>query len=262
MGRQLGYFSDDDQTDFPNLNKCPDCETFFETLTCPLCGKTCPESMRAGNRKPVKVKKKKYRNSNNGRVRFVPWYLSTWFIILMLFIQPIVGLILLWVSDWQRTAKIIVTALAVLYFFGSFLFGGLFGLFDALFMREDVLVDTSLSREEYVEKCEEPGAETIFRDAENRKGDFVTLTVTVRGVWENTYEYDSEYPIYMECVATEGEKVWTFLVRDVREETINLTAGDVITVYGQIAGNAEIYNYTAGDITAPCINMRYFEFFE
>jgi hypothetical protein len=60
MGRMLGAF-DSDEIDRPDLNKCPDCGCFFLQDTCPICGKLCPEEMRAGNRKPVKLKKTEIR---------------------------------------------------------------------------------------------------------------------------------------------------------------------------------------------------------
>ena len=68
MGRSLGYF-DSEELDRPELNKCPDCECYFASEECPLCGKVCPEAFRAGNRAPVK--KKKHKNSS-GRVQFIP----------------------------------------------------------------------------------------------------------------------------------------------------------------------------------------------
>lgn len=256
MGAPMGYFGDDNVRDFPELNKCPDCETFFQDLNCPLCGKECSEEFRAGNRKPVKQKKRR-RPSSSGRVQFVPWYLSTWFIILMLFLQPIIGLILVWVGYWQKPAKIIVTAVAVLYFFGSFLFGGLFGIYDMFFNREEIPVNTKLSRAEYIEECVDMSAETVYREASKRKGEYVSLTVTVAGRWENLYDYDSDYSLYLECTAEENGKTWTFLVRDYRGDDINLAVGDTITVYGQIGGNVTIRNSTAGEISAPCINMLY-----
>ena len=100
MSADLGFFAEDRERDFPELNKCPDCETFFADANCPLCGKECPEEFRAGNRKPIKQKKHR-RLSGNGRVQFVPWYHTVWFIVLMLIVQPLVGLILTWTGVWK-----------------------------------------------------------------------------------------------------------------------------------------------------------------
>ena len=190
-------------------------------------------------------------------VQFVPWYLSTWFIILMLFFQPIIGLILVWVGYWRKPAKIITTALVVLYFLCTFVLGGLFGIFEFIVNREDIPVNTELSRAEYIEECVDLSAETVYREANQRVGEYVALTVTVTGRWENSYDYGSDYSLYLECVAEENGKSWTFLVRDYRGDDINLAVGDVVTVYGQIGGNFSIYNQTAGEISAPGINMLY-----
>ena len=259
MGTPMGYFSEDRERDYPDLNKCPDCETFFESLNCPICGKVCPEEMRAGNRKPVKVKKQRYSPRGNGRVEFVPWYLSTWFIILMLFLQPVIGIILMWMSDWRKPAKVILTVLMLLYFFGQFVMFTTVDLINSIFFPEKIPVDTKLTREEYVESCEELSAETVYREANARVGEFVALTVTVQGVWDDGYAYNTDYTTYLECAVEENGRTWSFLIRDYRDDGVNLAVGDVITVYGQIGGNVSIY---AGDRekSGPSINMLYFVF--
>ena len=111
MSTDLGYFSDQDAVDYPDLNKCPDCETFFAERNCPFCGKECPEEFLAGNRKKVKVKRR--RSSGNGRVQFVPWYYSTWFILIMLVFQPLIGLILTWTGVWKTGWKVLATVLTL-----------------------------------------------------------------------------------------------------------------------------------------------------
>lgn len=132
MGTPIGFFADDTPQDYPELNKCPDCETYFQTPCCPLCGKECPENMRAGNRAPVRVKRSR-RRRGNGRVRFVPWYMSAWFIIAMLIIFPIVGLILLWQSDWRQGWKIAATILTIVgYLIGGGVLGTVLPLLDGL----------------------------------------------------------------------------------------------------------------------------------
>ena len=123
MSKDLGYFSDNDAVDYPDLNKCPDCETFFAERCCPLCGKECPEEYRAGNRKRVKVKK--HRTKGSRYVQFVPWYHSTWFIVIMLFFQPLIGLILTWTGVWKTGWKVLATVLTL---FG-WVFGALIGFF-------------------------------------------------------------------------------------------------------------------------------------
>ena len=113
MGRMLGAFDSDNDNDRPDLNKCPDCGCFFAQDNCPLCGKLCPEEMRAGNRKPPKKERHK-KGRTNGRVTFVEWYHSWWFIILMLFVMPVVGIILLFTSPHRTLWKVLLTVAVVL----------------------------------------------------------------------------------------------------------------------------------------------------
>ena len=111
MGRMLGAFDNPQELDRPDLNKCPDCLCFFAQDECPLCGKVCPEEMRAGNRKPPKKEKK--RRTSNGRVVFVEWYHSWLAIILFtIFISP-VGIILLITSPHKTWQKIVYAVVVV-----------------------------------------------------------------------------------------------------------------------------------------------------
>ena len=129
MSKDLGYFSDNDAVDYPDLNKCPDCETFFAERCCPLCGKECPEEYRAGNRKRVKVKK--HRTKGSRYVQFVPWDHSTWFIVIMLFFQPLIGLILTWTGVWKTGWKVLATVLTLFGWVFGALIGFLLGMLEA-----------------------------------------------------------------------------------------------------------------------------------
>lgn len=104
MGRfgspQIGYLRDNDDNDIPELNKCPDCGAFFDGDICPICKKVCPEEMKAGNRRPPKKRKK--REKSNYRSVPTDLYHQTWFIIIALFISRLVGIILVWTSDWKK----------------------------------------------------------------------------------------------------------------------------------------------------------------
>lgn len=108
MGRMLGAFDNPQELDRPDLNKCPDCECFFAEETCPLCGKVCPEEMRAENRKPAK-KEKRRRGCSNGRVTFVEWYHSWWCIILATVFMAPLGIILMLTSPHRTLWKVIFT---------------------------------------------------------------------------------------------------------------------------------------------------------
>ena len=117
MGRTLGAF-DSDEMDRPDLNKCPDCGCFFVQDTCPICGKLCPEEMRAGNRKPVKQKKNR-GSVGSGRVVFVNWYHSWWFMALMMFIFPLAAIILLATSPYKRKHKIMISSYLIVSLIGQ-----------------------------------------------------------------------------------------------------------------------------------------------
>ena len=106
MGRMLGAFDTPEELDRPDLNKCPDCECYFEGDNCPLCGKECPEEMRAGNRKPPK-KEKRRRSAGNGRVTFIEWYHTWWCILIATVFMTPVGLVLMLTSPRRTLWKVL-----------------------------------------------------------------------------------------------------------------------------------------------------------
>lgn len=253
MGRMLGAHDNADALDRPDLNKCPDCGCFFAQDTCPLCGKVCPEEMRAGNRKPVKQKKVRYRSD---RVTFVEWYHSWWFIILMLVIFPIVGIVLLATSPHKRSVKLTVIAIAAAYtILSSVGIGNVISRVTGFFERP---VNTSMSREEYVAECDAVDAETFFREAGVYEGDFVCMTLVVEGKFADyeSYYNDKKYATYYVC--RDEESGVTIYVRDCQQKGAqNLLEGDVITVYGEGAGNISVHDLNYELRSGPCINMAY-----
>ena len=257
MGRMLGSFADDDELDRPDLNKCPDCGCFFESDDCPLCGKRCPDCMRAGNRQAVKKKKK--RNSGpQYKLASVDWYHRWWFIILMLFVFPLVGIILLLTSPHKKSVKITVVVIAVLYTIltsigiGSIVQGAINLFSDP--------VDTSLSREEYVSACEEISAEDFYRYAEGYKEKFVAVSLVVkeRFVDIDGYYGGKEYTTYYICEAL-GGGTYTLLLRDCLQkgDAQNFGSGDMIRIYGEGAGEVTVYDMNHIPHTAPCIYGAY-----
>ena len=248
MGRMLGAFDPDDALDRPDLNQCPDCGCFFAQTHCPLCGKECPEEMRAGNRKSVKQKKSRRRDS--GRVTFVEWYHSWWFIILMLFLFPIVGIVLLVTSPHKKSVKLAVVAVGILYTVISFF--GLGSMIQTVTEWINPPVNASLSREEYVGRCEEVTAESYYRSAPSYEDRFVAVTLEV----VNVFDDDRTYYI---CQSKENQSV-LILVRDCfLGEEQRLLVGDVVTVYGEGAKNHSVYNGDHGVFDTPCINGAYVE---
>ena len=232
---------DDNELDRPDLNKCPDCECFFPQDNCPICGKECPEEMRAGNRK--KQKKKISRNGRSKTVEFIDWYHRWWFIILMLFFMPIVGIILLASSPHKKGVKIAIIIVAVLYTIGStYGFGTVIGQINSIFEKP---VDTSLTRGEYVDKCVLVSGEDYYRQPESYKGDFVKITLSVKQAftdYEGYYNKGKYYDYYVCEYKADGNE-FEIIIRDcIQENAKRLNEGDSVTVYGECAGNVEIYD--------------------
>lgn len=257
MGADLGFFAEDRERDFPELNKCPDCETFFADECCPICGKVCPEEFRAGNRKVVKQKKRR-RTSGNGRVQFVPWYHTVWFIVFMLIFQPIVGLILTWTGVWKTHWKIIVTLLVVLPYILMVGSGILFAVIDG-FEEVTIPVNLELSESDYRESCNKPDVEALYRQSNQQKGNYVRMDLTVAEI-SSGYYYDSD-EAYMEanvylCSVKDGDRTLEFFIVDYRQESqTRLAVGDAITIFGEVAGEIE----DANSAIRPAVYARFID---
>lgn len=255
MGRMLGSFADEEELDRPDLNKCPDCGCFFAQEKCPLCGKICPEEMRAGNRRPVKHRKKK-RAGGSGRVTFVSWYHSWWFIVLMMFFFPLVGIILLITSPHRVWKKVLFASIAAVYMVVSFIgVGNIIGTIEAIWEQP---VDTSLTREEYVSACQETEAEEFYRIPEAYDGKFVCMTLKViKTVTYFDEFYNVSDDVYYLCEAEDGSS-YKIILRDcLIEGDQNLIEGDVITVYGEGAGRCAVYDENGTEWEGSCLNMAY-----
>ena len=243
MGRNLGYF-DSDELDRPELNKCPDCECFFASEECPLCGKVCPEAFRAGNR--AKVKPPKKRKNSSGRVQFISWYHSWVFIAVMMVVQPIIGIILFFTSPHSKKSKIIAASIVV----GAYVLGGLLimlinGLLLGLFEKSPVNDD--ISRTEYVALCETMSVEDYHRDAYN-EGNYVTLELTVGP------QIKADGETYYLCTDLNGGDVKILLCDYSVEKQTNYMPGDMIRVWGECSGT--VRSGIAGD-EIPLLYMAY-----
>ncbi len=255
MGRMLGAFADDEDLDRPDLNKCPDCGCYFESDDCPICGRRCPEYMRAGNRKPPKKKKKK-KGGPQYKVSFVEWYHSWWFIILMLFVFPLVGIILLFTSPHKKSLKITAVVLAIVY---TLLTSSLLpAVVRGVIAHFSSPVDTSMSREEYVTVCDEISAEDFYRSSAGFKSAFVSMELRVKEKITDPDGY-GKYTTYYVCEAMDGGS-FEIMIRDcLQDEKRNLIEGDMIRVYGEGAGTVTIYDMEYAPHVAPCVFVAYLD---
>ena len=254
MGRMLGSYADNNELDRPDLNKCPDCDCFFASDTCPLCGKVCPENMRAGNRPAVK--KKKQHRGDSGRVTFIEWYHSWWFIVIMMFIFPIAGIALLVTSPHKKWQKILFVAIAAVYLVLSTIgIGAIISRVTDLF---DTPVTDTLTREEYVSRCQTISVEQFCRSSDGCKDQFVSLKLKVvqRVTYSDGYYNDRDYTCYL-CEA-EDSSGYRVIIRDcLLEDRQKLLSGDIITVYGEGAGEKIAYDSEYNEYTLPCLNTAY-----
>lgn len=265
MGKQLGAFDPSNDLDRPDLNKCPDCSCYFAADACPLCGKICPEDMRAGKRAPEKKKKKRGKN-HSGRVMFIPWYYSWWFILIMMFIFPLVGIILFFTSPYSKKWKIIISIIAVVYM--AVVYTGLGGwLISHVLTQDDQHVNSKLTQEQYEETCQSMDADSYFR-LFNRDG-YYTMELVVEDYAVTAWDYYDEVPdLYM----NHGDVEVIYLCRDPNnpsarvfvadcqiKDAITLRPGDRITVWGQgESGKPTTMGTTnSGSVSAPILYAAY-----
>ncbi len=253
MGRSLGYH-DSDELDRPELNKCPDCQCYFATEECPLCGKICPEEMRAGNR--AKVKPPKRRGNSTGRVQFINWYHSWWFILLMLYFMPIVGIILFFTSPHSKKSKIIAALVVVgIYLLTIALtYGWLWGLIN----NGAFSVNDDISREEYVELCEDMGMEEYHRNVYDM-GRYVTMELTV--IEKLVEPHDGYEPggTYYRCRSAHGGELEIYVRECSLDRKTNYLPGDVIRVYGESSGEGVVIQGATTTEMLPILRMAYSE---
>ena len=258
MGRMLGSFADDNELDRPDLNKCPDCDCFFASDVCPLCKKVCPEEMRAGNRKPVKQKKQRSAASSY-KTYFIPWYHRWWFIILMIWAIPILGIVLLVSSPHEKWKKWLVggiyIALILISMSGLSIMTFLGGIFDKP-------VDTSLSRQEYVAVCENIQADQYYRSYAEYEDDYIKTQLIVVTTASHVDGQPEQNNIYYVCTPVNNTDCYV-IVRDCLIDTDKVfIKGDVITVYGEGDRFVRAYDNEYQIFDGPCLNMAYVEFSE
>ena len=252
MGRFLGSH-ESEELDRPDLNKCPDCRCFFDGDNCPLCGKECPEEMRAGNRAKVKPSRSR-PNPNAGRVTFIAWY-HTWLcIILCLVTMPILGIILLCTSPHRtRTKVLVIVGILVGSLLLTFVIPTVthFVLLQYLDQGDAPLADSSLNAEEYAEKCTTVSVEEFYRNAEGYEKQYLALEGLILS---RVTDASSTYYI---CQDTDNPAV-QILIRDcILSGSHNFLPGDRVRFYGEGAGNRSVTSAEGVVTSLPCLNSAY-----
>lgn len=259
MGKLLGYHSDEGELDRPDLNKCPNCDCYFTQDNCPLCGMECPENMRAGNRAPVKQIKKK-NSAYSNRVVFVNWYHSLWFIVLMMFLSPLISIILLATSPHSRKLKITLISISVVIGFVNYF--GISSIANSIENYFEKPVDTSISQEEYVTRCELVDPEEFYRSPDAYDGKFVSMELKVISMIidvEASYT-NAKYPTYYICSASGGGDYHIMVRSCLASGQVNFIPGDIMTIYGEGAGICTVIdNAEHNTHTNPCVNMAYYK---
>ena len=255
MGRLLGSHDTDD-LDRPDLNKCPECGSYFAPSAeyCPICSAFCPEEYRAGNRKPVRVRRQTYSRASS-RVTFVEWYHSWWFIALAMLLMPMVGVILLITSPHKNRQKLMFVAAALLYtVLVSWGVGGM--LIGKLRSMEQPAV-TELSEPEYMAACEIVDTEDFYRQADGYITHKVAVSLVVRQAITSTSVYEGDlYPKYYLC--SDEAQTFTVLVRDCRTgERTNFLPGDTVLFWGEGMGNLHIMDTDNRTYHAPCLDAAF-----
>ncbi len=251
MGRLLGSHDADENYDRPDLNKCPDCQTYFASENCPICGKPCPDNMKAGARPAVKRKKQKKGNATR-RVLYIDWYHNPWFILLMAFLFPIGAVILLITSPHEKKWKYIFVPVLVLWILSRY---GLGGFLLNIISREPPPIDPDTPVEEIMEKCSEKTPEEIFRNSEVLKEQYVKVTLTVE---RTVYDYgtNTKYNRYLVCLSRDSGS-YRILINDLQDT--KFIKGDIITVYGMVIEDKDVYSDDGTVYSGACIASNYIE---
>ena len=73
----------------------------------------------------------------------------------------------------------------------------------------------------------------------------------------SAYYSNEKYSTYYICRDGNGAE-YEILIRDcIQDGTVNFIPGDVITVFGEGAGNVTVYDMEYLPHTAPCLNVAY-----
>ena len=129
----------------------------------------------------------------------------------------------------------------------------------------DPPVNTSLSREEYIEKCNVTDPEEFYRNADKYEDKYISIALIVTEIVidaEAFYSND-KYPEYFVCKAPMDDRFVILIRNCVQDSSGHLVVGDAIEIYGEGAGDITIQveqetsyaNFKT--YSAPAINAAY-----
>ena len=141
----------------------------------------------------------------------------------------------------------------------AFVFGGIGSIIGTVTEWFDPLVDTSLTKEQYLAKCQAVSVEEFYRSADEYNDKFVTMTLTVQEIIVDgdAYYTNDKCITYYICTGIDGTR-FEILARNCIQDGIkNLAVGDTVIVYGEGAGNITVYDMEYTPHSAACINVAY-----
>ena len=84
----------------------------------------------------------------------------------------------------------------------------------------------------------------------------VTLKIMESVTYVDDYYNEKDYLCYL-CQAEDGSEYRVILRDCLIQDAQRFVKGDVITVYGEGAGDCNCYDFEGNFYTAPCLNMAY-----
>ncbi len=184
-------------------------------------------------------------------MQFVPWYHTWWFILLMMFWMPPVGIILFLTSPYRARWKVLFCTVGAAYMVFVY-----FGLGSRLlaYLTEKPLVNTKLTEAQYRETCLNVSPEYYYRSGATDGYYAMELTV-VRTVTDNE-SVSGEPVVYYLCRDPDDpdDPLVEILVRDCRVQGGGrFLRGDRIAVWGQPHGDGQLVVYDGESVGCSAI---------
>lgn len=203
------------------------------------------------------------------------WYQKTWVIILFLIIFFPIGLVLTWLSKWNKCVKMAVTALFVLVF----VIGSSNNVNneqtssqveDVIPATEEIVSETEEESEEevpektpeeieieYKTSCEVFDYKDLSRNPSNYENKQTVITGKVIQVSENAFgtvtlrvaTKEAEYLGYTDDI---------YMVTYKQVESNRMLEDDIVTIWGMCEGVTTYTSVLGGKITVPSVKMEYY----